>query len=304
MSGRLDWARDGWDWPNRQSSRFLQAGGIDWHVQTLGSGPPLLLLHGTGASTHSWRCLAPLLARHFSVVAPDLPGHGFTGPAPRSSLPAMAAAVAALLAALACEPVLVVGHSAGAAILVQLCLDRRIAPRGLVSLNGALLPLRGLPGQIFAPVARLMVALPLVPRVFARLAAERSVLEQLVRDTGSTLDAAGRDLYARLARNPAHVAGALGMMAQWDLRPLPAALPGLQPRLLLIAGAQDRLIAPAEARRVAALVPGAALVTLPGLGHLAHEEAPERVGELVVDFARTLGVPAPAVAEKATAWAR
>ena len=78
MSDRLNWERDGRDWPNRAFSRFVQAGGLRWHVQVMGQGPVVLLLHGTGASTHSLRDLAPLLAEHFTVVAPDLPGHGFT----------------------------------------------------------------------------------------------------------------------------------------------------------------------------------------------------------------------------------
>jgi magnesium chelatase accessory protein len=58
--------------------------------------PTVLLLHGTGASTHSWRALAPLLARRCTVVALDLPGHGFTGtPAEAEgfSLPAVASGI-------------------------------------------------------------------------------------------------------------------------------------------------------------------------------------------------------------------
>ena len=74
----LDWERDGADWPNRAASRFVTVGAMRWHVQVMGSGPVLLLLHGTGASSHSWRDLAPRLARHFTVLAPDLPGHGFS----------------------------------------------------------------------------------------------------------------------------------------------------------------------------------------------------------------------------------
>ena len=85
------WQRDGGDWPNREASRFVRAAGLLWHVQVMGQGPVLLLLHGTGAATHSWRAMLPLLARHFTVVAPDLPGHGFTdAPATaRLSLPGM-----------------------------------------------------------------------------------------------------------------------------------------------------------------------------------------------------------------------
>ena len=70
------------DWPNRTASRYVEAGGLRWHVQSLGdTGPVILLLHGTGAATHSWAGLAPLLATRFRVVAPDLPGHGFSGAA-------------------------------------------------------------------------------------------------------------------------------------------------------------------------------------------------------------------------------
>jgi magnesium chelatase accessory protein len=98
------WERDGRDWPNREASRFVEAGGLRWHVQRMGGGPVALLVHGTGAATHSWRDFAPLLARKgFAVVAPDLPGHGFTGTpaAPEGlSLPGMADGLAALLATL------------------------------------------------------------------------------------------------------------------------------------------------------------------------------------------------------------
>lgn len=59
MSDPLAWDRDGRDWPNRAASRFVEVGGIHWHVQQLGQGPVLLLLHGTGAATHSWRDIAP-----------------------------------------------------------------------------------------------------------------------------------------------------------------------------------------------------------------------------------------------------
>ena len=62
------------DWPNAAHSQFVRAAGLDWHVQIMGSGPTLLLLHGTGAATHSWRDLMPFLAEHFTlVVAPICP---------------------------------------------------------------------------------------------------------------------------------------------------------------------------------------------------------------------------------------
>ena len=65
-------------WPNAGASRFVTVGGIAWHLQVAGAGPVLLLVHGTGSASFSWGAVLPLLARRFTVVVPDLPGHGFT----------------------------------------------------------------------------------------------------------------------------------------------------------------------------------------------------------------------------------
>jgi magnesium chelatase accessory protein len=284
MTDRPAWPIDGRDWPNREHSRFLRAGGIDWHVQVAGQGPVVLLLHGTAAATHSWRDVLPLLAPHAMVVAPDLPGHGFTGMPgdPGLTLAGMARLVEALLDALGVQPDLAVGHSAGAAVALRMALDGRIAPQAVVSLNGALTPLGEEHAAFFTRAARLLVGLPFVPKLFAWRAANRAVAERLLRDTGSTIDARGVDLYARLFRRAGHLSGALRMMANWDLRPMLRDLPRLHPDLLLVVGANDRTIPPAKARRVREILPAARIETLPGLGHLAHEERPEQVAGLLL----------------------
>jgi magnesium chelatase accessory protein len=286
--GPLRWDRDSCDWPLREHSRCVTAAGLDWHVQRYGTGPVALLLHGTGAATHSWRGLGPLLARRYTVIAPDLPGHGFTQtlPASRWSLPGVASAVGALVRELcgADGPALVVGHSAGAAIAARAALDGALQPRALVSLNGALAPWTGPAALLFAPLARVLAATPLVPALFARRATDRAVVERLVGNTGSRLDAVGVDCYARTVRAPAHVAGALRMMSNWDLAPLASALPRLGERLLLVVGANDRTVPPRESADVHARVPGSRFVQLPGLGHLAHEEAPFAVAEVILGF--------------------
>jgi magnesium chelatase accessory protein len=283
MVAAMDWRMDGLDWPNRDASRFVEAGGLRWHLQRLGGGEPLLLIHGTGASTHSWRDLAPLLARRFDVIAPDLPGHGFTGSpgAEHLSLPGMAAAVAALLAAIEVRPRWVVGHSAGAAILARMCLDGSIAPQALISLNGALLPLSGLRHPAFAPVARLFVSNPVMPRLFAWQAGHPAVFARMLEQTGSRLDERGVELYRRLASRSAHIATALDMMARWDVRSLERELPRLATPLVLVSGGRDRMIPPSHAESVHRLVPSARLVTLPDVGHLAHEERPEEIAALI-----------------------
>ncbi|MGE0100630.1 MAG: alpha/beta fold hydrolase BchO [Hydrogenophaga sp.] len=290
----MDWNLHGKDWPHHECSRFVQAGGLTWHVQVFEGADPappvVLLLHGTGASTHSWRDVAPLLARRgHTVIAPDLPGHAFTGMpsggvgAPQLSLKGMSRALQALLQTLQVQPTLVIGHSAGAAIAIRMAIDGLIAPRRIVGLNAAVLPLGGLAGPLFSPVAKLMAAAPLVPRLFAWRARDPAVLERLLGSTGSQLDATGIALYHRLVSHPAHAGGALAMMANWNLPQLARDLPRLKTTLDLLVGENDRTVPPAHGALILERVTPAArgrLVVLKGLGHLAHEEAPERIVEL------------------------
>lgn len=271
--------------PDRQTSRFVEAGGLRWHVQRLGSGPLVLLVHGTGSSTHSWRAVAELLAPHFEVIALDLPGHAFTSsPAASSgySLTGMTKGIALVLSALGVAPELAIGHSAGAAILAHMCLDRSIAPRRVIAVNPALLPLHGLRGRFFSPAAKLFAGNDVVPRWFAWRAADRAVVERLLASIGSHLDSAGIDAYARLARSPRHVAAALRMMANWDLMALERELPKLADTLVLVAGANDRAISPSVSRRIGACVPAAPLLWLPNVGHLAPEESPSEVAAIAI----------------------
>jgi magnesium chelatase accessory protein len=306
MPRRLDWQRDGVHWPHAERSRFVPAGGLHWHVQCFdgprGDAPCAVLLHGTGASTHSWRGLAPLLAPTFQVISMDLPGHAFTGlppggaGAPQLSVPGMARALHALLKTLHCQPALVVGHSAGAAVAIRMAIDGLIQPRLLVGLNAALLPLGGLAGQLFAPAAKLMASAPFVPRLFARHARTPSALQRLLDSTGSTLDVEGAALYRRLVGSPSHVAGALGMMANWDLHSFARDLPRLQTPLLLLVGESDRTVPPEQGPQVLQRLSIAAqgrCISLPGLGHLAHEEQPALVaGHILEAFNATTAASA------------
>jgi magnesium chelatase accessory protein len=278
------WERDGRDWPNRAASRFVSAGGLRWHVQVMGDGPVLLLLHGTGAATHSWRDLMPLLATHFTVVAPDLPGHGFTSApaAPQGySLPGVAREVAALLRELGVSPANIVGHSAGAAIGIRMCLDGAVAPAALISLNGALFPFPGVTNDLFGPAARFLASTPLTAWAVTLFAGTKPSVDRLLQSTGSRIDAAGSRYYARLVGNAGHVRGALALMANWDLRTLVRDMTKLTPRLILVTGTRDGMVPSADAYRVRTAVPKAEVVALRGLGHLAHEERPEDIARLI-----------------------
>ena len=285
VSGEFpNWERDGRDWPNREASQFIEAGGLHWHVQRMGQGPCLLLLHGTAAATHSWRDLAPVLAPHFTLIAPDLPGHGFTSglPQARVSLAGFSEALQALLKKLQVSPDLVLGHSAGAAIALRMALDGSISPRAIFSLNGALLPLGDEHAAFFTRAARLMVGLPFVSKLCAWRASKQEVAAKLLRDTGSDIGPRGVELYTRLFSYPGHIRAALMMMAQWELRPLLRDLPRLGTALFLLVGSRDRAVPPMQTRRIQTILPAARIITLEGLGHLAHEEAPARVADTLI----------------------
>lgn len=250
----------------------------------------MLMLHGTGAATHSFRDFAPLLAQEFHLLAPDLPGHGFTGMPSNAglSLPGSARLMHELLKETGFEPEIAVGHSAGVAVLVEMALAGMIRPKLIVAINGALLPIRG--ASLFSPLARLLFLNPLAPKLFAWRAVSPSATRRLLEGTGSSIDARGVELYQRLFRKLGHVAGTLGMMANWDLDVLQRRIGRLSMPLVLISGANDKAVPPGDARIVAAKVPGARIMPLPTGGHLVHEEQSGRLAEIVIGLARAENV--------------
>lgn len=277
---RLDWAREGASWPDAAATRFREAGGVRFRLVRRGpkGAAKVLLLHGAGASAHSWAGVIEDLAADHEVLAPDLPGHGFSSlPAGgRQSLPAMAREVGALIEAEDFAPELIAAHSAGTAIALRLTLDGRADPRLIYAINGALAPFRGLAGVLFPPMARALSANPFTPRAFAlAVAGDRGTARRLIGGTGSRIAEGGLALYQRLFRSSAHVDGALRMMAQWDLGPLLADLPRLGRPLVLAVGAADKAVPPAEAEALARRLPFVELERHE-LGHVMHEEAPAR----------------------------
>lgn len=283
MSKPLVWDRDGRDWPHRAASRFVAAGPLTWHVQEMGEGPPVVLLHGTGAATHSWRHLMPLLAERYRVIAMDLPGHGFTRGRPSGglTLPGMADAVTVLLDKLDVRPELLIGHSAGAAIALRMVRGGFEVPE-VIGLNAALSPFPGFFAPLFQGLARALVLNPLVPRLFAASARTSGDTGRLlVRSTGSHIDADGVRFYAMLLGNAHHCRGALEMMAGWDLAGLQRDLPKVDARVRLIHGAKDAAVPVSSVEQAVKLMPQATLSVLAGLGHLAHEERADLVAEAI-----------------------
>lgn len=309
----LDWTTDGRDWPHRDISRFVEAGGLSFHIQIAGpeAAPVLLLLHGTGASSHSWRHVLPILARRYRLLVPDLPCHGFTRPKTGTadlSLPGMTAALLALLATPGVVPAAIIGHSAGAAIAVSLASaisarEGSAATSGqpthgnptpaVIGINGAFLPIRG--DRLFSPMAKALFSSGISARMFALLARATPLGGNLLAATGSAIDPGGAALYRRLLTSSGHVRGALGIMASWDLQRFDRLLTAFRAPLTLIAAEDDPMVPAANSAHAAGLAPRGRLMRTPSGGHLVHETAAEtvcRMIETALDSERPAGADA------------
>lgn len=257
-----------------------------------GTGPTALLVHGTGSTSHSWNALVEPLGASLRLVAPDLPGHGSSeNLGPGNFSPAtMAEALVNLLDELGETPELVVGHSAGCAVLACALASRRLAPRGFIALNPAMLPFPGLQGVVLPGVARLLARTPLVAEYVALQGRDSGAVRGLLRGIGSRLETPAIDAYRQLFGDASHVRSVLQMMAEWDLPKVAALLPQLVLPCLLIGGARDRAVPALHLDQLLRRLPNAERVMLKDAGHLAHEEHPERVAQLMLDWCAKIGV--------------
>lgn len=249
------------------------------------TSPPVLLVHGYGASAYQWRHLMPALAeRGFHALAPDLPGHGFSqlrfdrGEYGRS---AYARRLWQLLDALGVQRTPLIGHSMGGAIAAEMAWH---APARVVRL--ALLSPAGLglvPSRVhllkFVPDVIAPLAQPFASRTTARI-----VLGDVygpggtwtARDEAELLAPySQRDLYRALLRTA----------KEFDFRlHSDAELARLPSGTLVVFGTHDAVVRPSDVERRVRCIPGGRLVMLPRVGHLPQVEARDDVARLLVDF--------------------
>ncbi|MBW4708304.1 alpha/beta fold hydrolase [Roseobacter sp. YSTF-M11] len=277
------------DWPNAGFSRQVFSAPHRWHVQETGAGETLLLIHGAGGSTQSFRALFSHLAHTHHVVAIDLPGQGFTqlGARHRCGLEAMAEDIGHLCAQQGWQPVALVGHSAGGAIalkLAQSLLSPRGQPPAVIGINPALDTFDGIAGVLFPAIAKMLAAIPFSARIFSAASSTPSRIQALISGTGSKLESDGLALYRMLVADRDHVDATLLMMAQWSLDHLTEELPSLSARTLFITGDQDGAVPPKVSHAAAGRMQNATVVDMAGYGHLVHEEAPGEVARNILHF--------------------
>ena len=253
--------------------------------------PPLLLIHGSGASGATWGPVAGALAAHHHVIRVDLPGCGQSAPAPSYDVPEQAGRVAVLLDDLELRHVAVAGHSSGGYVATALAEQRPdlVGSLALISTGpslDALLP------QPF--ILRALLAPPLGPLLWPRrsdamirkglnatTARPVDIPAEAVADLKNTTYRAFRKV---LSRNSAYVAE----------RSVPERLAGLGVPVLVIFGGADPRYEPSSAHQYDA-VPNARVEMLPGVGHVPILEAPETTSELLLGFTATAAGTPPVI---------
>ncbi len=271
----------------------MRVGALDWHVQVAGRGPTVLLLHGSGASAHSWADVMPALAAHATVVAPDLPGHGFTRGAPLDglTLPRVTADLGAMLSVLRLPaPTLLAGHSAGAALALRWALDAQAGakglgapPRGVIGFNPSLVAPPEVYLRLMAPLINPFATSAPVAWLLASVAPATGMVDRLLDSTNSDLGAEQRARYRRLFASADHVQGTLGFMAAADLPALLADGPALKIAPCFVLGTRDEWVPQTPLRRaIERGFPRAELQVWAG-GHLLHEESPGRAAALILE---------------------
>lgn len=255
-------------------SRFVEVQGMDVHYRRSGSGAPLLLLHGTGSSLHTWEGWTEALRDSFEVVSPDLPAFGLTGPHPRRdySIGAYVDFLDDFAEAVGLDTFYLAGNSLGGFIAWEYALAHPEKARKLVLICSA-----GWPRQQRLPLALRLARTPVVKDIMKRVTPKpmfRKTLREVYYDDGKIADSTV-NRYFELFLRPGNRQAYIDRIAQ-PQEAAPQRLARLDAPVLIQWGEHDRWIPLEDARRFEAILPHARLIIYNDAGHVPMEEIPER----------------------------
>jgi pimeloyl-ACP methyl ester carboxylesterase len=274
--------------PASRAREIVTADGGRIHVEECGSGPPVLLLHGHGATLDTFALLACRLAeRSCRVVGMDHRGFGRSSPVPPGfDIWGLSNDVATVLEGLGLQRSIVVGHSMGGGVALALAVSRpdilRRHVAGLVLINSSA---RG-------PADRALTR--------AKAAAlDWTVLERFSRHPRHGIALARKNFGVDARRSHVAAARAIGFESPVGRRrgfarrllgiDLTEALPSIELPVLALAGSADRVVPPFGSATIAALIPGGQFKLVEGAGHMLPMERSAEVADLIVKFAVKLG---------------
>jgi pimeloyl-ACP methyl ester carboxylesterase len=256
------------------ASRFLDLGGLQVHYRDEGDGPPLLLLHGTGASLHTWDGWTSALRGKFRVIRMDLPGFGLTGPNQDDDyrISSYVEFVEAFRKRLSLDSFALAGNSLGGFIAWRYAVAHPAQVAALVLLDPAGYRIDR-PALVFR-LAKIPGLSWLLTKLDPRRLTEKT-LRDAYGDAGKItpeLVERYRDLALREGNRRAFMARAAGRGGS----DRSADVAKVRAPTLILWGSLDRLIPVEHAERFHRAIAGSALIVYPGVGHVPMEEIPDR----------------------------
>ena len=262
------------------ASRFLDlGGGLIVHYRDEGNprGPVVVMVHGFSASLHAWEGWVALLPE-YRVITLDLPGHGLTQTPPnyQASIDGFSDVIETLTQRLGTGPYVVVGNSMGGGAAWNLAMRHPERLRGLVLVDSAGWPgaRRGGPPGVVGSIIRSGVGRAVARTTDPAPLARRGLPSAYIDPALVTPALVAR--YAELARAPGHREILVTINNRPSTPVTEESFRALRVPTLVMHGEDDRLIPIADGRSFAAAIPGARLVTYPGVGHLPMEQIPQR----------------------------
>ncbi len=265
---------------------FLDVDGQKVHVEVQGEGEPLVLVHGFGASTYSWRHIAPELAGSYRTIALDLSGFGYTErprEPERYSRSGQLRLITGVLDALGHESAHFAGHSYGGGLVLTLAHQQPERVRSLILIDTTYpdfstrkrRPLAAVPPLASAFVRGLGLRRAFVARSLKHVYYDDELVTDEVRDAYRERLRVEGAVRAYRALTMPHNSAA-------DRASVP--LEEIEKPVLAIWGEDDRLTVIDEARRGAARLPDVRFEALDECGHSPMEEHPQKVVELIESF--------------------
>lgn len=258
-------------------SQFITVNGLAMHVRDEGPREdpmPIVLLHGTSSSLHTWQGWVDSLKTTRRVIRFDLPGFGLTGPSNDNDyrMAAFVQAVIGVMDALGVQQAVLGGNSLGGGIAWHVAVAHPERVERLVLVDAVGYPFTSESVPIGFRLARIPVL-----RVLLRQVLPRAVVEQSVRNVFGDPSKVTPELIQRyydITRREGNRAAVVERFKQEHADPDTTAIRTIRQPTLILWGGNDHLIPPSNAVRFGRDIPGSKVVMFPELGHVPHEEDP------------------------------
>lgn len=275
-------------------SRFVTVEGMDVHYRVTGQGPVLLLLHGTGASLHTWEIWTEELQDSFTIISLDLPAFGLTGPFPNReySITHYLNFIDLFSQAIRIDSFALGGNSLGGLIAWKYASDYPAKVKELILLDAAGIP-KAATGE--TPLAFRLAKNPVLATIMQKVTPKSLFRKSLHEVYGDPAKVTPELLqrYFELFRRPGNRQAYVDRINQNEAKIDPALLKNIAQPTLILWGENDDWIPVENAKIFSELLPNDTVIIYPGVGHLPMEEIPEQTAMDVRNFLVSHQMPKP-----------